>query len=54
MAIRRCVNCGHNIRDEEGNCVCELDDHTIGYVENFEFWCRRWKKDHKFDGVVEE
>lgn len=45
---RRCVNCGNNIRTEEKNgivCRCKIDNHTIGYVECFDHWCIRWRKD---------
>ena len=55
---RYCCNCGNDIRakDEKGNveCHCAIDGHRIGYIETFEGWCRRWKKDHTFDGMEEE
>lgn len=54
---RCCCNCGNDIRtkDEKGNveCHCAIDGHRIGYIETFEGWCRRWKKDHTFDGRSE-
>lgn len=46
---RRCVNCGNNIRTKEENgivCRCKIDNHTIGYVECFDHWCNRWRKDN--------
>lgn len=51
---RVCCNCGNNIRirDDEDNfvrCECAIDRHYIGYLECFEHWCRRWKKDRKWD-----
>lgn len=51
---RVCCNCGNNIRirDNKGTCVrceCVIDGHYIGYLECFEHWCRRWKKDRKWD-----
>ncbi len=49
---RVCCNCGRNIRKEKPHgieCYCELDGHYIGYLECFEHWCRRWKKDRKWD-----
>ena len=61
MADRKrcCCNCGNNIRikDTDGfvtHCECAIDKHYIGYLECFEGWCRRWKKDHTFDVVVED
>lgn len=48
---RKCVNCRHNIRKEKpsGNieCVCEITNAHIGYVDCFEHWCRHWAKDNK-------
>lgn len=45
---RCCCNCGRNIRQETEKygivCKCEIDGHHIGYIENFEGWCRRWMK----------
>lgn len=45
---RCCCNCGRNIRQETEKygivCKCEIDGHYIGYIENFEGWCRRWTK----------
>lgn len=57
MTIERkrvCCNCGNNIRirDSEDNfvrCECTIDGHRIGYIECFEHWCRRWKRDRKWD-----
>ena len=54
MGVRKCVNCGHNIRSGPPasiECHCDIDGHYIGYIANFEHWCRRWKKDHTFDAV---
>lgn len=54
--MRKCVNCRHNKRTQKKTfveCRCDIDDHYIGYVENFEHWCRRWAKDHKFDNAEE-
>ena len=59
MADRKrcCCNCERNIRHEVEphgiECYCEIDGHRIGYIECFEGWCRRWKKDHTFDGMEE-
>ena len=54
---RCCCNCERNIRREVAahgiECYCEIDGHRIGYIECFEGWCRRWKKDHTFDGMDE-
>ncbi len=49
---RVCCNCGNNIWKDEPHgreCYCAIDGHRIGYVECFEHWCRRWKKDRKWD-----
>lgn len=60
MADRKrcCCNCGNNGRETDvfGNvgCFCAIDGHYIGYVEAFEGWCRRWKKDDTFDEELEE
>lgn len=27
-----------------------IDDHYIGYLQCFEHWCRRWKRERKWDG----
>lgn len=56
---RVCCNCGNNIRirDNENNfvrCECAIDGHYIGYIECFEYWCRRWKRDRKWDDVKDE
>ncbi len=49
---RCCCNCGRNVRknvDGLIKCYCEIDNHYIGYVECFEGWCRRWKKERKWE-----
>lgn len=50
---RVCCNCGNNkrIADESGRirCECSIDGHYIGYVECMEGWCRRWKKERKWE-----
>ena len=51
---RVCCNCGNNIRTGELGekvCHCAIDGHYIGYIECFEGWCRRWKKDRKWDTI---
>jgi len=56
MSNRKCVNCRHNKRIPRKTyieCRCDIDDHYIGYVECFEYWCKRWAKDHKFDEAEE-
>ena len=53
---RVCCNCGNNIRTGESanvKCHCAIDGHYIGYIECFEGWCRRWKRDRKWDNVKE-
>ena len=39
---RICVTCDH-YHAVDGRSVCDVDGHTIGYVQCFEAWCRRWK-----------
>lgn len=49
---RVCCNCGNNERKGEIaniQCYCSIDGHRIGYIECFEHWCRRWKKDRKWE-----
>lgn len=50
---RACCNCGNNKRvtTESGHCdcFCSIDGHYIGYIECFEGWCRRWRKDRKYE-----
>ena len=50
---RVCCNCGNNIRipleDGHVRCECAIDGHRIGYVQCFEHWCRRWKKERKWE-----
>lgn len=41
-----CCSCRHNIRKPEKSfieCYCDIDNHYIGYVENFESVCERWE-----------
>ena len=44
-----CCSCEHNIRtwDSNGHCTCrcDIDNHYIGYVENFDTVCDEWKSD---------
>ena len=54
---RICCNCGHNIRttkDRRTVCNCDIDGHYIGYVECFEHWCPRWKRETKWDELKEK
>lgn len=40
-----CCSCKHNIRKGETYatyCECEIDNHYIGYVANFESVCEEW------------
>ena len=53
MADRKrcCCNCGNCRRVDKGTHkenYCAIDGHYIGYIETFEGWCRRWKKDLTF------
>lgn len=50
---RVCCNCGNCIRypTKDGiRCKCAIDDHYIDYLQCFEHWCRRWKRERKWDG----
>lgn len=51
---RVCCNCGNNIRKQEDDahvrCECAIDGHRIGYIQCMEGWCRRWKKERKWEG----
>lgn len=50
---RVCCNCGNNIRKKmDGGhvqCYCQIDGHYIGYIACFEDWCRRWRKERKWE-----
>ena len=53
---RCCCNCGNCLRVDKGTYRenhCAIDGHYIGYIQTFEGWCRKWKKDHTFDGMEE-
>lgn len=49
---RCCCTCDRNnrITDETGHtdCICEIDEHRIGYAENFEYSCRRYALDKRY------
>lgn len=49
---RRCVNCDNFAWDEE-TCsnYCNVDKHYISYMDYDVCWCRRWKRNGKWDGV---
>ena len=54
---RCCCNCRHNMRTGELaniQCHCEVDGHSINYIQCFEGWCRHWAKDHTWDGKEQE
>lgn len=44
-----CCNCRHNKRyqDKSGmiQCVCEVSEKRLGYVQVMDGWCRHWAKD---------
>lgn len=46
---RVCLSCGHYHVGEVGNHLCDIDCHGIGYIQSAEQWCRRWKKDRRWD-----
>ena len=53
---RVCCNCGNNKRIPDKNGMidhneCAIDGHCIGYVECMIGWCRRWRKDRKWDNA---
>ena len=49
---RCCCTCDRNKRKPDGNghtdCICEIDGHYIGYLENFEYSCRRYALDRAY------
>lgn len=57
---RVCCNCGNNIRVKKENGMvdhneCAIDGHYISYVECFEGWCNRWRKERRNDnGTVHQ
>ena len=50
---RCCGSCGN--REFIGNCnsKCLIDNHHIGYLDCDFNWCRRWKRDRRWDNVQE-
>ena len=47
---RCCCNCRRCNQTEWGGFVklyCEVDGHSIGYVECFAGWCRHWAKERR-------
>ena len=49
---RRCVNCGHRAKDDgRFSFYCDIDKHYIPYIDYDMYWCRRWKRDKKWDGA---
>ena len=52
---RRCVTCDHFAWDTEtGSNYCDIDQHYISYMDYDICWCRRWKRDRKWDGMEEQ
>lgn len=50
---RVCCNCEHNKRMPKSayvRCICDIDGHYIGYLENFDCWCRHWAKERENNG----
>lgn len=46
--LKCCCSCDHNIRKYDGidiETYCEIDNHYIGYVANFESVCEEWKEE---------
>ena len=46
--LKCCCSCTHNIRKCDGidiECYCDIDNHYIGYVANFESVCEEWKEE---------
>ena len=60
MLDRVCCSCGNCIRMQSSKlaeCIetyCAIDGHYIGYVECFTHWCRRWKRERKWDDAQED
>lgn len=49
---RVCCNCWNCERVEEKghiNTYCSITGQYITYVQCFEGWCRRWRKERKWD-----
>ena len=46
-----CASCRHCYRKKGKfgtiQTFCDIDDHYIGYVEFFEYWCRHWSKERR-------
>lgn len=51
---RRCASCDHRAIDKDGGgfgFYCDIDKHYIPYIDYDMYWCRRWKRNRKCDGV---
>ena len=49
---RRCVTCAHYAIDKKNSSsYCDIDKHYISYMDYDMYWCRRWKRDRKWDGA---
>lgn len=50
---RCCGSCGN--REYIGNCQskCLIDGHYISYFDCDYCWCKRWKRNRRFDDVGE-
>ena len=49
---RHCGNCGN--REVDGvESHCKLDGSRIGYCDMEFRWCRRWRRNRKFDNMLE-
>lgn len=47
---RCCGSCGNRLIDIEHFSKCAIDGHYIGYLDCDFCWCRRWKRNRRFDG----
>lgn len=50
---RCCGSCGNRVVVDTCSYKCAIDGHYIGYADCDYCWCRRWKRNRRFDDVGE-
>lgn len=47
--VRCCGSCGNQLIDANYISNCQIDGHYISHLDCDFCWCRRWKRDRRFD-----
>lgn len=50
---RKCINCGNREVYGAGS-ICKIDGSYIQYADTWDRWCRRWKRNGKWDNETEK